>query len=292
MRTMRRGLVGLSVGAVMSVATGAELGAQAAKPAATTKASVGQPLQNADFATRLAHVKQLLKTTPLVDAHNDLPWAMREDANAPLDVDAYDLNKPTKGMTDIARLRKGMVGGQFWSVYIPGEIRDSGYARVQLEQIDIARRVIARYPKDLRAGRSPPPMCARRTRPARSARCWAWKAGTPSRTRLGALRAYYDLGARYMTLTHNVTLDWADAAQRRPEAQRPHAVRQGSGARDEPAGHAGRPVARLAGRDEQRARRDRGAGDLLALGGARRSPMCRATCPTPSSRACRRTAAW
>jgi membrane dipeptidase len=135
---------------------------------------------------------------------------MREDANAPLDVDAYDLNKPTKGMTDIARLRKGMVGGQFWSVYIPGEIRDSGYARVQLEQIDIARRVIARYPKDLKWS-----LTAADVRAAHKAgkigSLLGMEGGHAIENSLGALRAYYDLGAVH-DLTHNVTLDWADAA--------------------------------------------------------------------------------
>ncbi|MEQ1690222.1 MAG: dipeptidase [Gemmatimonas sp.] len=175
------------------------------------KAVVGQPLKNADFATRVAHVKQLLRTTPLVDSHNDLPWAMREFANAPLDVEAYDLNKTTKGMTDIKRLRQGMVGGQFWSVYIPGEIRDSGYARVQLEQIDIMRRVIARYPRDLQWS-----LTAADVRAAKKAgkigSLLGMEGGHAIENSLGALRAYYDLGARYMTLTHNVTLDWADAA--------------------------------------------------------------------------------
>ena len=183
---------------------------QAAKPAE------GQPLRNADFATRLAHVKQLLKTTPLVDSHNDLPWAIREDKNAPLDVVAYDLNKPTKGMTDIARLRKGMVGGQFWSVYIPGEIKDSGFARVQLEQIDVMRQVIERYPKDLQWATT-----AAEVRAAHKAgkvgSLLGMEGGHAIENSLGALRAYYDLGARYMTLTHNVTLDWADAALDAPK---------------------------------------------------------------------------
>ncbi len=184
--------------------------------AQSTKSLAGQPLRNADFATRLAHVKQLLKTTPLVDSHNDLPWAMREFANAPLDVEAYDLNKTTKGMTDIKRLRQGMVGGQFWSVYIPGDIRDSGYARVQLEQIDIARRVIARYPKDLQWS-----LTAADVRAAQKAgkigSLLGMEGGHAIENSLGALRAYYDLGARYMTLTHNVTLDWADAANDVPK---------------------------------------------------------------------------
>ncbi len=189
----------------------ATLHAQPAKSAVST-----QPLASADFATRLAHVKALLKTTPLVDSHNDLPWAMREFANAPLDVDAYDLNKTTKGMTDIKRLRQGLVGGQFWSVYIPGEIRDSGYARVQLEQIDIARRVIARYPKDLKWS-----LTAADVRAAHKAgkigSLLGMEGGHAIENSLGALRAYYELGARYMTLTHNVTLDWADAALDKPK---------------------------------------------------------------------------
>src|SRR5215213_10486777 len=86
----------------------------------------------ADWAKAL----RVLSTTPLIDSHNDLPWAIRENADAPMDVDRYDLRKTTPGHTDFARLRSGMLGAQFWSVYIPGEIRDSGYARVQLEQID------------------------------------------------------------------------------------------------------------------------------------------------------------
>ena len=183
---------------------------------ATPAGAQKQPLATADFATRLAHVKKILAVTPLVDSHNDLPWAMREFANAPLDVEAYDLNKTTKGMTDIRRLRAGMVGGQFWSVYIPGEIRDSGYARVQLEQIDIARRAIARYPKDLQWS-----LTAAEVRAAKKngkiGSLLGMEGGHAIENSLGALRSYYELGARYMTLTHNVTLDWADAALDKPK---------------------------------------------------------------------------
>ena len=182
-----------------------------ANPLVAQTKPVGQPLRNADFAARVAHVRALLKTTPLVDSHNDLPWAMREFANAPLDVEAYDLNRPTKGMTDIARLRKGMVGGQFWSVYIPGEIRDSGYARVQLEQIDVARRAIAKYPKDLQWSLTAADVRSAFKR-GKIGSLLGMEGGHAIENSLGALRAYYDLGARYMTLTHNVTLDWADAA--------------------------------------------------------------------------------
>lgn len=200
----------LAATVAFAVASASTPYAPAAHAQAAARAT-GQPLRNADFATRVAHVKQLLRTTPLVDSHNDLPWAMREDANAPLDVVAYDLNKPTKGMTDIARLRKGMVGGQFWSVYIPGEIRDSGYARVQLEQIDVMRRVIARYPKDLKFALTAADVRAAHKQ-GKIGSLLGMEGGHAIENSLGALRAYYDLGARYMTLTHNVTLDWADAA--------------------------------------------------------------------------------
>jgi membrane dipeptidase len=126
-------------------------------------------------------------------------------------VEAYDLRRTTPGHTDLARLRKGMVGAQFWSVYIPGEIKDSGYARVQLEQIDIARRVIAKYPEALRFVTS-----AAGIRSAfaagRIGSLLGLEGGHAIENSLGALRMYYAMGVRYMTLTHNVTLDWADAA--------------------------------------------------------------------------------
>jgi membrane dipeptidase len=174
-------------------------------------AQEAQPLRTAELATRLAHVRTLLERAPLVDGHNDLPWAMREFADAPLDLDAYDLTRPTRGHTDLRRLREGRVGGQFWSVYVPGEVRDSGYARVQLEQIDIARRTIARYPRDFAWA-----LTAQAVRDVhqsgRIASLLGMEGGHAIENSLGALRVYYELGVRYMTLTHNVTLDWADAA--------------------------------------------------------------------------------
>src|SRR5262245_45377858 len=105
------------------------------------------PAAAADDAS-VTHARELLQRAILVDGHNDLPWAIRENEKAPRDVDAYDLRRPTPGNTDLARLKAGGVGAQFWSVYVPGEIKP-GYAKVQLEQIDIALRVIAKYPEAL-----------------------------------------------------------------------------------------------------------------------------------------------
>jgi membrane dipeptidase len=159
----------------------------------------------------LARAKRILRETPLIDGHNDLPWRIREDSVARGNVDAYDLRKRTPGHTDLERLKKGMVGAQFWSVYTPGEYRDSGYARVQLEQIDIARRVIAKYPDRLALALSAADI-RRDFKQGKIGSLLGLEGGHAIENSLGALRVYYDLGVRYMTLTHNVTLDWADAA--------------------------------------------------------------------------------
>jgi membrane dipeptidase len=159
----------------------------------------------------LARARRVLTETPLIDGHNDLPWRIREDSIARGNVDSYDLRKHTPGHTDLDRLRKGMVGAQFWSVYIPGEWADSGYARVQLEQIEIARNMIARYPDRLALALSADDI-RRDFKHGKIGSLLGLEGGHAIENSLGALRAYYDLGARYMTLTHNVTLDWADAA--------------------------------------------------------------------------------
>ncbi len=159
----------------------------------------------------LERVRRILKQTPLIDGHNDLPWRIREDSVARGDVARYDLRHRTPGHTDLERLKQGMIGAQFWSVYTPGEYRDSGYARVQLEQIDIARRVIARYPDRLALALTSDDI-TREFKRGKIASLLGLEGGHAIENSLGALRAYYDLGVRYMTLTHNVTLDWADAA--------------------------------------------------------------------------------
>ena len=163
----------------------------------------------------LEHARELLRSTPLIDGHNDLPWVIREYRQAPRDVEAYDLRQRTPQDTDLPRLRAGQVGAQFWSVYIPGEIKAEGYARVQLEQIDIARRVIARYPESLVLALTADEIEAA-FKQGKIASLLGMEGGHAIENSLGALRAYYLLGVRYMTLTHNVTLDWADAALDKP----------------------------------------------------------------------------
>ena len=162
----------------------------------------------------LERAKRVLHAHPVIDGHNDLPWAIREDAEAPRDVEAYDLRARTRGATDLERLREGGVGGQFWSVYVPAEL-PGGFARVQLEQIDIARRMIARYPERL-AFAGTVDEVERAMKEGRVASLLGIEGGHAIENSLGVLRAYHDLGARYMTLTHGKTLDWADSATDAP----------------------------------------------------------------------------
>jgi membrane dipeptidase len=164
-----------------------------------------------------AKARELLKRHPLIDGHNDLPWVIRESGKPPRDVDAYDLNRRTPGDTDIARLREGGVGGQFWSVYVPSstDAGERGYARLQLEQIDIALRMIERYPRDLELALSADGI-EQANREGRIASLLGIEGGHAIENSLAALRDYYRLGVRYMTLTHFNGIDWADSATEAP----------------------------------------------------------------------------
>ena len=172
------------------------------------------PLEEPDPAL-LARARALLRDHPLIDGHNDLPWRIREDPDAPGDIEAYDLTRPTAGHTDLPRLRAGGVGGQFWSVFVPAEI-GSGYARIQLEQIDLARRVIAAYPDDLELCRTADGV-ERAFRAGRIASMLGMEGGHVLEGSLGALRAFRELGAAYLTMTHSKNTEWADSATDEPE---------------------------------------------------------------------------
>ena len=202
-----RGLAALALAAL------AMAGCTAAPRAGAPGSSVGAAAGPSEDAA-LQRARRLLASTILVDGHNDLPYAIRNFKDAPGDIVAYDLRKPTPGDTDLARLRAGGLGAQFWSVYIPGEGRGP-FARPQLEQIEIARRIIARYPDSFRFATTVAEIRAAR-RDGKIASMLGMEGGYGIENSLGALRAYYDLGVRYMALTHNAHTDWADAAAQVP----------------------------------------------------------------------------
>jgi len=164
--------------------------------------------------TLVERARALLREHPLIDGHNDLPWAIRQDRDAAGDPDRYDLAHSTRGHTDLPRLRAGGIGGQFWSVYVPAEI-GSGYARMQLEQLDLARRMIARYPGDLAPCRTADEVDAAFAA-GKIASLLGMEGGHVLEGSLGALRAYRELGATYLTLTHNRNTEWADSATDEP----------------------------------------------------------------------------
>jgi len=206
----------------MTRACVAAAGVLLAVPAAYAQGTQGATVPQPSAADR-ALATRVLRETPLIDGHNDLPWRIREDTVKPGDVPAYNLTGHTPGMTDLDRMKQGMLGAQFWSVYIPGESSaplylpngkvssEPGYARVQLEQIDIARRTIAAYPDRLEWATTAADV-RRAFKDGKVGSMLGMEGGHAIENSLGALRAFYDLGVRYMTLTHNVTLDWADAA--------------------------------------------------------------------------------
>jgi membrane dipeptidase len=164
-------------------------------------------------------VAQVLQQTPLIDGHNDLPWEMRTRFNG--DFAKFDLKSDTSHlpapvgeaalMTDIPRLRSGMVGGQFWSVWIP--VSTPGFEAVQmtLEQIDLVKRMTAQYPSDFEMAYSAADV--RRIHKAhRIASLIGIEGGHQINNSLAVLRQMYAAGARYMTLTHSSNTDWADSA--------------------------------------------------------------------------------
>jgi membrane dipeptidase len=172
-------------------------------------ATTAVPAQTSDPA--LERARTILKTTPIIDTHNDLPWVIREKGKPPRDIDAFDISKRAPYDTDLPRLREGMVGAQFWSVYVPSGLSPLDAMRAQLEQIDLARRLIAKYPKDLGWAVSVADI-RREMKQGRIASLLGIEGAHSIGNSLGALRAYYDLGVRYATLTHFNTHDWADAA--------------------------------------------------------------------------------
>ena len=163
--------------------------------------------------TSLDQARALLREFPVVDGHNDLPWALREQVR--YDLDARDIAGPqhTHLHTDIPRLREGGVGAQFWSVYVRSDLPDA--VPSTLEQIDCVRQLIDRYPADLRRALTAADMEAARAE-GRIASLMGAEGGHSIAGSLGTLRGLYELGVRYMTLTHNDNVPWADSATDEP----------------------------------------------------------------------------
>ena len=174
-------------------------------------------------ADPLARVAKILAVTPLIDGHNDLPWLIRQRFNS--SAAAVDLTKDASGiappsgdvplMTDIPRLRAGHVGAQFWSVFVPVAMQGPTAVQATLEQIDIVRQMAAQYPKDLELALTSADV-VRIHKSGRVGSLIGIEGGHQINNSLAVLRQLYELGARYMTLTHVTNTDWADAATDNP----------------------------------------------------------------------------
>ncbi|MFF9365059.1 dipeptidase [Streptomyces griseoluteus] len=165
--------------------------------------------------TSLDEARALLREFPVVDGHNDLPWALREQVA--YDLGARDIagDQGAHLHTDLPRLRAGGVGAQYWSVYVRSDLPDAVPAT--LEQIDCVTRLIERYPAELAPALTAADMETARAS-GRIASLMGAEGGHSIANSLGTLRGLYALGVRYMTLTHNDNVDWADSATDEPKA--------------------------------------------------------------------------
>ena len=174
---------------------------------ATTRSTHADELPPISDRARQVHAAGLL-----FDGHNDLPWRLRAERDFLFEKN--DLAKRlSAGQTDIPRMREGGLKAQFWSVYIPSEHKNP--ARTVTEQIDLVHRIIARYPNDLALALSADDV-ERVVKQGKIASLIGIEGGIAIEDDFAQLRAFYQLGARYMTLTHNATLSWADAATGTP----------------------------------------------------------------------------
>ena len=163
-------------------------------------------------------MRALLRSAPLIDGHNDVPWQIRSRFEN--DLSAFDFGDTTElepaMHTDLPRLKLSGLGGQFWSVYIPTSLAGPGAARAVFEQIDVARRLIAQHPEQLQLVTDTDGIEAA-AKAGRIASLFGMEGGHSIENSLAVLRELYGAGARYMTLTHSANTDWADASTDEPE---------------------------------------------------------------------------
>ncbi|MEU6485075.1 dipeptidase [Streptomyces sp. NPDC046887] len=173
------------------------------------------PEPSAEARGSLAEARALLADFPVVDGHNDLPWALREHAG--YDLDRLDVAADQTGRlhTDLPRLRSGGVGAQFWSVYVRSDMAGDDAVSATLEQIDCVDRLLARHPAELAPALTADDMEAARAA-GRIASLKGAEGGHSINNSLATLRALHTLGVRYMTLTHNDNIPWADSATDEP----------------------------------------------------------------------------
>ena len=165
----------------------------------------------------LARARALHKQSLLIDGHNDYPWALREH-DAARSLDTLDISRPQPSiMTDIARLKEGGIGGQFWSVYTPVELQGQAAVTATLEQIDIVHRMVRKYPQTFELALTADDV-ERIHKAGKIASLIGMEGGHSIDNSLADLRMFHRLGARYMTLTHTSNTPWADSATDTPKS--------------------------------------------------------------------------